>query len=128
MDDIFQEEIAQGWLRIYMDDAIIATENDEEEHTKKVDLFLSKLATHNLYLKPEKCRFHQKEVEYLGVIIGQGEVKMDPIKVEGIAQWPTPTSVKEVRSFLGFCNFYRTFIHHFSHIARPLNEIGRAHV
>jgi hypothetical protein len=58
MDDIFQEEIAQGWLRIYMDDAIIATEDDEEEHTKRVNHFLEKLARHDLFLKPEKCRFH----------------------------------------------------------------------
>jgi hypothetical protein len=125
MDEIFQEEIAQGWLRIYMDDAIIATEDDEEEHTKKVHHFLTKLATHNLFLKPEKCRFYQKEVEYLGVIIGQGKVKMDPVKVEGIANWPTPSTVKEVRSFLGFCNFYRAFIPRFSHTARPLNDLTK---
>jgi hypothetical protein len=125
MDDIFQEEIAQGWLRIYMDDAIIATENDEEEHTKRVNHFLEKLARHDLFLKPEKCQFHQKEVKYLGVIIGHGEVKMDPVKVEGITAWPTPTSVKEVRSFLGFCNFYRAFIPAFSHKARPLNNLTK---
>ena len=117
MDDIFQEEIAQGWLRIYMDDAIIAMEDNPEEHTVKVHHFLSKLQKHNLFLKPEKCRFHQKEVEYLGVIIGQGAVKMDPVKVEGIAHWPTPATVKDVRSFLGFCNFYHTFIPHFSNVA-----------
>jgi Reverse transcriptase (RNA-dependent DNA polymerase)/RNase H-like domain found in reverse transcriptase len=125
MDEIFQEEIAQGWLRIYMDDAIIATENDKMEHTRRVHQFLDKLAAHNLFLKPEKCRFHQQEVEYLGVIIGQGEVKMDPVKVEGIANWPTPTTVREVQSFLGFCNFYRAFIPRFSHIARPLNDLTK---
>jgi hypothetical protein len=125
MDDIFQEEIAQGWLRIYMDDAIIATENDEEEHTRRVNHFLEKLAKHDLFLKPEKCQFHQKEVEYLGVIIGHGEVKMDPVKVEGITAWPIPTSVKEVHSFLGFCNFYRAFIPAFSHEARPLNDLTK---
>ncbi len=106
MDDIFQEEIAQGWLRIYMDNAIIAMEDDPEEHAAKVCHFLSKLQKHDLFLKPEKCRFHQKEVKYLGVIIGQGSVKMDPVKVEGITHWPTPAMVKDVRSFLGFCNFY----------------------
>ena len=125
MDDIFQEEIAQGWLRIYMDDAIIATSNDEEEHAAKVNHFLTKLAQHDLFLKPEKCKFHQNEVEYLGVIIGGGKVKMDPIKVKGIMNWPTPTSVKDVRSFLGFCNFYRAFIPSFSHLARPLNDLTK---
>jgi len=96
MDDIFQEEITQGWLRIYMDDAIIATEDDPVKHAVKVHHFLSKLQRHNLFLKPKKCKFHQKEVEYLGIIIGQGSVKMDPVKVEGIAHWPTPAMVKDV--------------------------------
>jgi hypothetical protein len=125
MDDIFREEISQGWLRIYMDDAIIATEANKEDHAKKVHHFLNKLAMHDLYLKPEKCRFHQQEVEYLGVIIGQGNVKMDPVKVEGVSQWPIPSTVKEVRSFLGFCNFYRAFIPRFSDIARPLNDLTK---
>ena len=117
MDDIIQEEIAQGWLRIYMDDAIIATEDNPVKHTVKIRHFLSKLQKHDLFLKPEKCRFHQKEVEYLGVIIGQGSVKMDPVKVEGITHWPTPATVKDIRSFLGFCNFYHAFIPHFSNMA-----------
>jgi hypothetical protein len=79
-----------------MDNAIIAIEDDKTEHTCRVHQFLDKLAAHDLFLKPEKCRFHQQEVKYLGVIIGQGEVKMDPVKVKGIANWPTPTTVREV--------------------------------
>src|SRR5712672_3000716 len=125
MDEIFQEEIAQGWLCIYMDDALIATENDQTNHKQKVNHFLTKLAENDLYLKPEKCKFYQQEVEYLGVVIGGGKVKMDPAKVEGIATWPTPTTVKDVRSFLGFCNFYRAFIPSFSHTARPLNDLTK---
>ena len=125
MDEIFQEEIAQGWLCIYMDDAIIATADNSEEHSKKVHHFLDKLAQHDLFLKPEKCQFHKKEVEYLGVIIGQGKVKMDLMKVQGITKWPTPLTIKDVRSFLGFCNFYRAFIPKFSHIVRPLNDLTK---
>jgi Reverse transcriptase (RNA-dependent DNA polymerase) len=97
-----------------MDDIIIATEDDEEEHTRRVNQVLKKLEEHDLYLKPEKCNFHVKEVEYLSIIIGQGQVKMDLTKVKGIADWPVPSSVKDVQSFLGFCNFYRVFIPHFS--------------
>ena len=123
MDNIFQEEIAQGWLKIYIDDMIIATEDDEADHTQKVKLILKKLVEHNLYLKPEKCHFHKGEVEYLGVIIGNGKVHMDPIKVQGIADWPTPKTLKQLRSFLGFCNFYRAFIDHFSDKTRPLNDL-----
>ena len=125
MDDIFQEEIAQGWLRIYMDDMIIATEDDEILHELRVNHILTKLEKFDLFLKLEKCRFHQHEVEYLRVLIGNGSVKMDPVKVQGISDWPTPLTVKDVRSFLGFCNFYRAFIKNFSDIARPLNNLTR---
>jgi hypothetical protein len=54
----------------------------------------------------KKCFFHKKQVEYLSIVIEQGKVEMDPIKVEGIAKWPVPTTVKDIYSFLGFCNFY----------------------
>ena len=78
---------------------------------------------HNLFLKAKKCSFHKKKVEYLGMIIRQGKVEMDPVKVEGIAKWPTPATVKDVCSFLGFCNFYQSFIANFSAVARPLNDL-----
>ena len=125
MDDIFHEEIAQGWLRVYIDDVIIVTEDDDKLHEEKERHFLFKLALNNLLLKPEKCWFHQKEVEYLGVIIGQGSVKIDPIKVKGIMEWPTPTCIEDIRSFLGFCNFYRAFIPNFSLLAHPLNDLTK---
>jgi len=125
MDDIFQDKIAQGWLCIYMDDMIIATEDDETLHELRVNHILDKLEKFDLFLKPEKCKFHQREVKYLGVLIGNRIVKMDPIKVQGIADWPTPQTIKDVRSFLGFCNFYRAFIKNFSDIARPLNDLTR---
>ena len=64
-------------------------------------------------------------MDYLGLILEEGVMRMDLAKVAGIATWPTPTSVKQVQSFLGFCNFYRPFIYQFSHIARPLNELTR---
>jgi len=123
MDNIFQEEVAQGWLHIYMDNMIIATEDDEVLHELHVNHILDKLEKFNLFLKPEKCKFHQCKVEYLGVLIGNGTIKMDPIKVQGIANWPTPQTIKDVQSFLGFCNFYRAFIKNFSDVACPLNDL-----
>jgi RNase H-like domain found in reverse transcriptase/Reverse transcriptase (RNA-dependent DNA polymerase) len=108
-----------------MDDALVTTEDNLADHERKVNHFLAKLAEHDLYLKPEKCKFYQKEVEYLGVVIGGGKVKMDPAKVEGIIAWPMPTTVKDIWSFLGFCNFYRAFIPSFSHTAQPLNDLTK---
>jgi hypothetical protein len=64
-------------------------------------------------------------IEYLGLIISHGHTEMDPIKVAGIMDSPTPKKVKEVQAFLGFCNFYRQFIKDFSHIAQPLFELTR---
>jgi Reverse transcriptase (RNA-dependent DNA polymerase) len=117
MDNIFRPEIMEGWLHIYMDNFIIATKNDPHDHNIKVKCVLQKLHIHDLYLKPEKCSFSQQEVKYLGVIIGSGKVCMDPVKVKGITNWPIPTTVWDICSFLGFCNFYRTFIPHFSDVA-----------
>ena len=84
MDEIFQEEIVYGWLHIYIDDILIVTKNDQADYEQKVNHFLAKLVEHNLYLKPKKGKFYQQEVEYLGVIIGGGNIKMDPAKVKGI--------------------------------------------
>ena len=79
----------------------------------------------SLPLKLEKCFFNLPEVEYLGMIIRENTVAMDPIKVKGIKDWPTPTKVKDVRSFLGFVNFYHRFIPDYSKIARPLIDLTK---
>jgi reverse transcriptase-like protein len=123
IDNIFRDEIAQGWLKIYMDDLIVTSEDDKAIHQQRVECILQKIKDHDLFLKAKKCSFHKKQVEYLGIIIGQGKVEMDPVKVEGIAKWLFLTTVKEVRSFLGFCNFYCSFIANFSIVARPLNDL-----
>jgi len=79
-----------------MDNVLIATNGSLEQHCHKVTQILKKLRNNDLYLWPEKCRFHQKEVDYLGVIVEKGHVKMDPVKVQGITDWPTPTNLKEL--------------------------------
>jgi reverse transcriptase-like protein len=125
MDDIFREEIAQGWLKIYMDDLIMASEDNDTIHQQWVDRVLQKIKDHNLFLKAKKCSFHKKQVEYLGVVIRQGKVEMDPVKVEGITKWPIPATIKDIRSFLGFCNFYCSFIANFLAVACPLNDLTK---
>ena len=89
---------------------------------------MDKLQRNDLFLKLEKCIFHKKEVEYLGVIVGNGSVKMDPVKVKGLAKWPQLYTVKELWSFLGFGNYYKDFIANYSHIARPLHEMTKKSV
>ena len=93
------------------------------DHRTAVHDVLDLFETHDLFVKPEKCVWEAPRVDYLGLILERGVTRMDPAKITGISNWPTPTSVKQVRSFLGFCNFYRPFIYQFSHAARPLNEL-----
>jgi hypothetical protein len=125
MDAIFREEVASGDIIIYMDDILIATAGNLEYHRKKVTHVLRKLKDNDLFLKLEKCHFHKQEVEYLGVIVGKGKVKMDPIKVKGIADWPIPTNLTEIRSFLGFGNYYKDFIQNYSAITCPLHDLTK---
>src|SRR6266852_7800068 len=86
------------------------------------------LKNNDLFLKPEKCSFHKREVNYLGFIVGEGQVKMDPVKVDALTDWPKPTLVKEMRSFLGFGNYYKGFINNYSALACPLHELTKKKV
>ena len=116
-----------------MDDIAIHTkphpwETDEQHrarHTKLTHHILDKLEIEDLYLKPEKCAFAQEEIDYLGVIIGKGKLRMDPKKLKGVADWPQPKTVTEVRQFLGFTGYYRYFVEKYSEIARPLLDLTK---
>ena len=122
MDDLFQDLIEEKIVIIYMDDIFLYTKDEEtlERNTRKV---LKRLQDNDLYLKPKKCEFCKMKVEWLGMVIEEGKITMDLGKLKGIEDWPTPTTVKQVRGFLGFGNFYQHFIQHFSDLARPLNEL-----
>jgi hypothetical protein len=120
MNAIFVDELREGWLTIYMDDMLIHTNDDLPTHRQYVHRILDKLCTHDLYLKPEKCLFEQTTMEFLGVVLEKGAIRMDPTKIKGVADWPRLQTVKDVRAFLGFTGFYRYFIPHYSTIACPL--------
>jgi len=91
MDDL----ITEGVVVVYLDDILIFTET-LEEHQRVTWRVMELLRKNNLFLKPEKCKFEKREVEYLRVIISQNSVKMDPVKVAGVTEWPTPSNRKEV--------------------------------
>jgi hypothetical protein len=136
MNDIFHPTIAKHDLLgtaicVYMDDIAVTTKvslSPAQSHTAHVATVTDVLKValeHNLYFKPEKCVFHATSIDYLGVILEKGVTHMDPVKISGIKDWPTPKTVKDVRSFLSFCNFYCPFIRGFATVARPLNELTR---
>ena len=124
MNTLFKDLIDSGKVVIYMDDILIFTK-DLEEHRNIMEQVLQRLMDNDLYAKPEKCIFEAKSIEFLGLIISHNTLAMDPVKVSGVTNWPTPRNVKEVQSFLGFGNFYRRFIQGFSKVARPLFELTR---
>ena len=95
MDTIFRDQLAKGNIFIYMDHILIAKDGTWEDHYKEVKQVLQTLQDHDLYLKPDKCQFHKTEIEFLGMVIGGGHVKMDPVKVEGITNWPPPLQSKK---------------------------------
>jgi hypothetical protein len=106
MNHLFKDMIDEGWIVIYMDDILIFSK-DLAEHQKRTRRVLQRLQENDLYLKAEKCKFDVQEVEFLGLIVKPNHLSMDPTKLAGIKDWPTPATVKAVRSFLGFGNFYR---------------------
>ena len=83
------------------------------------------LAKHDLYLKPEKCEFEQPGIEFLGVIIRNGELQIDPKKLKGVADWIQLTTITKVCKFLGFTGYYRYFVPNYSKIARPLLKLTK---
>jgi hypothetical protein len=96
-----------------------------EEHDRVTRLVLERLRQYKLYLRHDKCEFAKTKIEYLELIISHGQAEMDPMKIAGVAEWPTPSNKKEVQSFLGFTNFYHRFIQGFSDLARPMFDLTR---
>jgi hypothetical protein len=133
MNEIFRMEVAQGWLSVYMDDIAIHTkplngeteQQHEQWHKQLIHQVLEKLETHDLYLKPEKCEFLKREIEYLGVIVGNRVLKMNPKKLESVKNWAVPNNPTEIQKFLGFTGYYRYFVPNYSQIARPLLHLTK---
>jgi len=122
MDHIFKDEIHHKWVIVYMDNILIFSKT-KEDLKRITKIVLKKLCDNDLYLKPAKCEFEKTRIKYLGMILEEGKVSMDPTKLKGIKDWPKPTTVKQTRSFLGFGNFYRRFIRKYSDVAQPMNEL-----
>jgi len=116
INTLFLVPLMEGWILVYIDDILIFAPNKEllKKYTCKI---LQILANNNLYLNLEKCEFKKEEIEYLGFIISSRQIKIDPKKVYGTLCWPESKTVCQVYSFLGFGNFYRHFIHHYSELA-----------
>ena len=116
-------DILDDFCSAYIDDIIIYSK-DLRQHRKHVEEVLKRLRSAGLQCDIDKCEFEVASTKYLGFIIEAGKgLRMDPEKVKAIHEWQAPTTVKGVRGFLGFANFYRRFIKHYSDLVRPLTEL-----
>ncbi|XP_069599266.1 uncharacterized protein [Ranitomeya imitator] len=88
-------------------------------------MVLERLRQNHLYIKLEKCKFHQTEIQFLGYVMSSRGICMDESKTQAIKNWPVPKNVKEVQRFIGFANFYRHFIRNFSEVVSPITQLTR---
>ena len=109
----------------YVDDILIYTKGDLQQHIKDVQEVFKRLATVDFKTAPEKCSFHKQEVEFLGFIISTEGIRIDPAKIKSIQEWPTPENVKDVQAFLGLANYLRKYVKNFSGIGKCLTELTK---
>ena len=120
MNSVFMPELDK-FVMVFIDDILIYSKN-EEEHAEHLRIVLQRLREHKLYAKISKCDFWLTEVQFLGHIISKDGISVDPGKIQDVLNWNGPTSVPEMRSFLGLAGYYRRFVPDFSKIARPMTE------
>ena len=109
---------------VYLDDINVFS-HDLASHFQRIRLLLDRLRAANLKLKPSKCHMMQKKVSFLGFTVSHDGVGTDPDKTSAIENWPTPTTVRQSRAFVGLCQYYRRFVPNFSDIAAPLHALTK---
>lgn len=120
MERIFGDQSFHSVL-LYLD--VIIFSSSVEQHLQRLEMVLSRLNQKGLKAKLSKCRFFQTEVQYLGHRVSREGVATDPDKISAVSAWKQPSDVTEVRSFLGFCSYYRRFVKGFAQLAAPLHHL-----
>uniref|UniRef100_A0A8C1Y575 Gypsy retrotransposon integrase-like protein 1 n=2 Tax=Cyprinus carpio TaxID=7962 RepID=A0A8C1Y575_CYPCA len=121
MERIFGDQQCKSLL-LYLDDIVVFS-SSVSQHLERLEVVFRRFERENLKVKLEKCAFFQPEVKYLGHVISSEGVATDPRKIEAVIQWPRPSTVKELRSFLGFVSYYRRFVDGFAKLAAPLHRL-----
>ena len=109
---------------MFLDDILIYSRS-QEEHEEHLRLVLQCLRDNQLYANVEKCDFFQSKFQYLGHIIFGDGISVDPTKIQAMVDWPAPTNVSEIRSFMGLAGYYRRFVQNFSRVAHPITSLQR---
>ena len=123
MNRVFRPYLDQ-FVVVFIDDILIYSKT-EEEHSQHLEIVLQTLRKHKLYAKLKKCDFWLNKVSFLGHIISGEGISPDPTKIQAVVDWKRPTTVTEVRSFLGLAGYYRRFIKGFAQLAAPLTQLTR---
>ena len=123
MDQIFGNP-TPPFMVVYMDDILVFS-RDEQEHKQHLGFVLDKLSQAGLKVKPSKCELFAENVNYVGHDLSSNGVSVAREKYDTISNYPTPTSIKSIRSFLGFVGYYRSHIKDFAHLAEPLHAMSR---
>ncbi|EGD73373.1 hypothetical protein PTSG_13220, partial [Salpingoeca rosetta] len=121
MNEVLRDFIGD-FVQVYLDDVIIYSRNIDE-HKDHVHQVLRQLRRHRLYGKASKCQWAQDQIKFLGHVVSGRGVETDPDKIAAVTEWPQPKNVRDVRSFLGFCNFYRRFVKDYASVAAPLTDL-----
>jgi len=106
INDILRDLINIGEVAAFMNNILVATE-EKEKHDRIVEEVLRRIEENNLYINPEKCIWKVREIDFLGLVIGLGGIKIQKEKMAGVLEWPRPKTVKEVQKFLELANYYR---------------------
>ncbi|TYK12237.1 pol protein [Cucumis melo var. makuwa] len=123
MNRVFKDFL-DSFVIVFIDDILIYSKT-EVEHEKHLHQVLETLRANKLYAKFSKCEFWLKMVTFLGHVVSSEGVSMDPAKIEAVINWPRPSTVSEIQSFLGLAGYYRRFVEDFSRIASPLTQLTR---
>lgn len=121
MNDTFRD-LLDVCVVVYLDDILVYSAS-EAEHIKHLELVLSRLQKEGLYARKHKCKFFTRRIEFLGHVISPNGIELDDKKLEVVREWPVPTNVHELRSFLGMANFFRRSVRRYAHIAAPLHSL-----
>ena len=118
------DDVLKKFVMVYLDDVIVYSRSFEE-HITHVNEVFQRLSKANLRLNKEKCIFFRRELPFLGHIVNEKGILMDPKKVEAVHNMPAPKNIRQLRAFIGLVSYYRKFIKDFARIAAPLHELTK---